>query len=271
MTADVGLFGPETVTWRVNREAVLLAGGGRALLLQVGHPSVAAGVVQHSDYDTDPYGRLFRTLDLVTKITFGRTSTAEKAAAQLRGAHDEVRGERADGERYFAHDPHLLMWVWATLVETSVLIYTRYVGRLSVDEIEQYYAEQQRFGEVCGIPSDQFPEDWRAFMAWYHRMLDEEIVVTDDSRAIAASIVDPALPGLVKPAARPAVELLNLATVGLLPPQVRERYRLDWGPRRERLLNASTVAVRRLLPLLPSLVREFPPARTAGRRARAAA
>ena len=71
------------MTWRVNREAVLLAGGGRALLLQVAHPSVAAGVAQHSDYDTDPYGRLFRTLDLVTKITFGRTATADRAAAQL--------------------------------------------------------------------------------------------------------------------------------------------------------------------------------------------
>ena len=268
MTTDVGLFGPGTVTWRVNREAVLLAGGGRALLLQVGHPSVAAGVVQHSDYDTDPYGRLFRTLDLVTKITFGRTETAEKAAAQLRGAHDEVRGERPDGERYFAHDPNLLMWVWATLVETSVLIYTRYVGHLGPADVEQYYAEQQRFGEVCGIPTDHFPEDWRAFMAWYHGMLDDEITVTDDSRAIAASIVDPALPGLVKPAARPAVELLNLATVGLLPPQTRERYGLPWGPRRERVLQASTVAVRRLLPLLPSLLREFPPARTADRRVR---
>src|SRR3712207_4179221 len=119
MTADRGLFGPGTVTWRVNREAVLLAGGGRALLLQVAHPSVAAGVVQHSDYDTDPYGRLYRTLDLVTRITFGSTSTAEKAAARLRGAHDEVKGERPDGERYFAHDPNLLLWVWATLVERS--------------------------------------------------------------------------------------------------------------------------------------------------------
>ena len=268
---DVGLFGPGTVTWKVNREAVLLAGGGRALLLQVAHPSVAAGVVEHSDYDVDPYGRLFRTLDLVTKITFGRRTTSERAATTLRGAHDTVRGTRPDGERYFAHDPHLLLWVWATLVETSVLIYTRYVGPLAVAEVERYYVEQQRFGEACGIPADRFPEDWRAFVAWYHRMLDEECTVTDESRRIGASVVDPAVPGLLKPAAKPAALLLNLATIGLLPAQVRRRYGFSWGPRRERVLGASTVAVRRLLPLLPSLVREMPPARTAERRVKAAA
>jgi uncharacterized protein (DUF2236 family) len=271
MTRDTGLFGPGTVTWKVNREAVLLAGGGRALLLQVAHPSVAAGVVQHSDYDTDPYGRLFRTLDLVTKITFGSRGTADRAATALRRAHDEVRGERPDGERYFAHDPNLLLWVWATLVETSVLIYTRYVGPLPVDEVERYYSEQQRFGEACGIPSDKFPEDWRAFVRYYHRALDEDCLVTPDSRRIGESVVDPAVPGLLKPAAKPAALLLNLATIGLLPPQVRERYGFSWGPRRERVLGASTVMVRRLLPALPSLVREMPPARTAERRVRAAA
>ncbi len=271
MTRDTGLFGPGTVTWRVNREAVLLAGGGRALLLQVAHPSVAAGVVQHSDYDTDPYGRLFRTLDLVTKITFGSSSTSEKAATRLRAAHDDVRGERPDGERYFAHDPHLLLWVWATLVETSVLIYTRYVAPLALHEIQRYYDEQQRFGVACGIPDDRFPDDWRAFMAWYQEMLADECTVTDESRRIGETVVDPAVPGLLKPAAKPAALLLTLATVGLLPPLVRERSGFSWGPKRERLLGASTVAVRRLLPLLPTLVREFPPARTAERRVRAAA
>ena len=271
MTTDAGLFGPGSVTWRVSREAVLLAGGGRALLLQVAHPSVAAGVVQHSDYDVDPYGRLFRTLDLVTKITFGRGATSEKAARTLRHAHDDVRGERPDGERYFAHDPKLLLWVWATLVETSVLVYTRYVGPLAVSEVERFYVEQQRFGEACGIPSDTFPEDWRTFVRWYHRMLDDECTVSDDSRRIGASVVDPSVPGLLRPAAKPAALLLNLATVGLLPPQVRARYGYTWGPHRERVLGASTVAIRRLLPLLPSLVRELPPARSAEHRVGAVA
>ena len=268
---DVGLFGPDTVTWKVNREAVLLAGGGRALLLQVAHPSVAAGVVQHSDYDVDPWGRLYRTLDLVTRITFGRTETCNRAAAQLKRAHAPVKGERPDGERYRAWDPDLLLWVWATLVESSVLVYTRYVAPLSARDLAAYYAEQQRFAVMCGVPEGHWPSTWPRFMAWFDDWVQEECTVSDDSRAIARSVLDPRLPRPLKPAVRPAVELLNLATVGLTPAVLRERYGFAWGPRRERLLGASTTAVRRLLPLLPSLLRDFPPARVAERRVRAAA
>ena len=263
---DVGLFGPDTVTWKVNREAVLLAGGGRALLLQVAHPSVAAGVVQHSNYDTDPWGRLYRTLDVVTKMTFGRTATAEKAAAQLKKAHGPVKGDRPDGESYRAWDPDLLLWVWATLVESSVLIYTRYVEPLSPRDLAAYYSEQQRFAVLCGVPEGHWPTTWRRFMDWFDEWIRAECTVTDDSRAIADSILDPRMPRPLKPAAKPAVELLKLATVGLTPPLLRERYGLDWGPTRERLLNTSTAAVRRMLPLLPSLLREFPPARAAEKR-----
>src|SRR2546430_4765331 len=90
--ADAGLFGPETMTWRVNREGVLLLGGGRALILQVAHPLVAAGVAEHSNYRDDPWGRLYRTLDLTTKIVFGSTHTAEEAAARIRHVHKRVHG-----------------------------------------------------------------------------------------------------------------------------------------------------------------------------------
>ncbi|HEV3000418.1 MAG TPA: oxygenase MpaB family protein [Solirubrobacteraceae bacterium] len=268
---DVGLFGPGTVTWKVNREAVLLAGGGRALLLQVAHPSVAAGVVEHSGYDVDPWGRLFRTLDVVTRITFGGADASARASEGLRRAHAGVRGTRGDGVAYRAWDPDLLLWVWATLVESAVLVYTRYVAPLPARELAAYYEEQQRFAVACGVPEGHWPATWPRFMRWYDEWLRDECTVSDDSRAIARAIVDPRLPGLLKPAARPAVELLNLATVGLTPAVVRERYGLEWGPRRERLLGASTGAVRRLLPLLPSLVRELPPARVAERRARARA
>jgi uncharacterized protein (DUF2236 family) len=264
---DSGLFGPGTMTWRVNREAVLLAGGGRALLLQVAHPSVAAGVEQHSDYDTDPWGRLYRTLDLVTRITFGDTATSDKAARRLRGAHARVNGTRADGAAYDARDPDLLLWVWATLVESSLLVYTRYVGRLSREEVERYYAEQQRFAVACGVPDGHWPATHADFTAYYERMIADVLHVTDDSRRVAKAVISPDLPRPV----RPVFDVLNLVTVGLLPPSLREQYRLSWGPNRERLLNASAVAVRRTLPLLPKLVREFPPARAADRRLRSAA
>src|SRR3954470_21653340 len=106
MAADpIGLYGPDSVTWRVNREAVLLAGGGRALLLQVAHPLVAAGVEQHSNYSSDPWGRLYRTLDLTTKIVFGDAQTAAQASERLQKRHTTVNGVAEDGTPYDARDP----------------------------------------------------------------------------------------------------------------------------------------------------------------------
>src|SRR5205085_5742513 len=116
--SDAGLFGPGSLTWRVNREGVLLLGGGRALLLQVAHPLVAAGVAQHSNYREDPFGRLFRTLDTVTTIVFGATPDAHEAAARLRRIHERVKGVADDGTPYQATDHDLIMWVHATLVDT---------------------------------------------------------------------------------------------------------------------------------------------------------
>lgn len=265
--AGSGLFGPDTVTWRVNREAVLLAGGGRALVLQVCHPSVAAGVEQHSDYDTDPWGRLYRTLDLTTKITFGSDETSDKASRQLRGVHAHVHGERADGERYDARDPDLLLWVWATLLESSLLVYTRYVGPLRIADIHRFYEEQQRFAVACGVPEGHWPATYPDFMDYFHATVDDVLHPTEDSRRIVDSVIRPRVPLPV----RPVFELLNLSTVGLLPPVLRERLELSWGPGRERLLAASQAVIRRTLPLLPSLLREFPPARSASRRTRRAA
>src|SRR5205085_2778584 len=157
--------------WRVNREGVLLLGGGRALLLQVAHPLVAAGVAQHSNYREDPWGRLYRTLDTVTTIVFGTRDEAREAAERLNRVHSRVTGEAEDGTPYEANDPELLMWVHATLVDTSLLVYTNYVGELTRGERERYYEEQKRLGEMFGIPLEQQPDDYAAF----NRYVDEVV------------------------------------------------------------------------------------------------
>jgi uncharacterized protein (DUF2236 family) len=268
-TGHDGLFGPGSVTWRVNRETVLLAGGGRALLLQVAHPLVAAGVAQHSNYQQDPWGRLYRTLDLTTRITFGDADASAAASRGLRAAHRRVRGTAEDGTPYEAADPDLLLWVWATLVDSSLLVYTRYVRWLSPGDVERYYQEQKRFAHACGVPEGHCPDDHAAFADYYRHMVEEELQVTDGARAVAQATLRPHLPLALRPAAWGPFELLGLVTVGLLPPRLRSQYGLSWGPRREALLTASTIAVRRTLPLLPGLLREFPPARAAAARAAA--
>ena len=272
---DAGLFGPGSMTWRVNREGLLLLGGGRALILQVAHPLVAAGVAEHSGYREDPWGRLYRTLDVTTRMVFGDTATAEQAAAGLRRVHSRVRGVTREpggrfpaGTPYEASDPELLVWVHATLVDTSLLVYERYVGHLTIAERRRYYQEQRLLGEQLGMPCPLQPSTYADFNGYVADMLESDaIAVTDALRDVADAVLRPELP-LV---ARPLVEALNLATIGMLPGRLRRELGLGWGPQRERLLAASRALLRSTVPLLPGALRELPPARGAERRTRAAA
>jgi uncharacterized protein (DUF2236 family) len=268
--SDTGLFGPDSLTWRVNREGALLLGGGRALLLQVAHPLVAAGVSQHSNYREDPFGRLYRTLDTVTTIVFGSTSEAEQAAARLHRVHTRVKGEAEDGTPYVATNEDLVMWVHATLVDTSLLVYENYIGPLSPDERNRYYDEQKLLGEKYGVPVERQPQTYGEFKGYVDEMVHGgTLQVTDALRDVAAATMRPKLP--VRFVGRPAVECFNLVTTALLPPWLREELGMAWSPRRARIHAAQRNVIRRLIPVLPSLLRDFPPARNAERRARAAA
>jgi uncharacterized protein (DUF2236 family) len=272
---DHGLFGPGSVMWRVNRESTLLVGGGAAAILQVAHPLVAAGVGEHSRYQEDPWGRLYRTLDLTTRITFGSTEVAGKASRAIRMAHKRVHGElRWDAGRfprgtpYDANDPELQMWVHATLVATSLTVYTRWIGPLTIDEQRRWYEEQKTMGEAFGVPRDRQPATLAEFFDYYDEMLESDaLAMTPVLREVADAILQPKLPL----GGRPLSDAVKLATAGLLTPRWREELGLPWGPNRERLLDASRIVLRRALPLLPGVVRDFPGARIADRRVRTAA
>jgi uncharacterized protein (DUF2236 family) len=266
--SDAGLFGPGSLTWRVNREGVLLLGGGRALLLQVAHPLVGAGVAQHSNYREDPFGRLYRTLDTVTTIVFGSTAEAKEAAARLHRVHARVKGDAEDGTPYVATDPALIMWVHGTLLDTSLLVYESYIGRLSLDERERYYDEQKLLGEQYGVPVERQPPTYSDFNEYFDEMVNGgALKVTAALRDVAAATMRPKLP--LPFVGRPVVEYFNLVTTALMPAWLREDLGMAWGPGRAGLHSAQRAVIRRLIPVLPSLLREFPPARRAERRARA--
>ena len=160
-----------------------------------------------------------------------------------------------------------LRWLWATRVETALLMYTRYVGPLKVADVEAYYQEQKRFLLACDVPAETVPDTFAAFMHWYDETVEHVLDVTPTAREVADAVLRPRRPLPL----RPAYDALNLATVGLLPPTLREAYGMSWGSQRERLLGAQTTLVRRLMPLLPSLVRELPAVRAADPHLRAAA
>jgi uncharacterized protein (DUF2236 family) len=251
------MFGPGSRTWRVNGEAVLLLGGGRALILQVAHPKVAAGVAAFSDYRKDPWRRLYRTLDTTLTIAFGEPAASRAASERLRRVHQRVAGADDRGEPYRALDPELLLWVHATLIDTSLTIYERYVATLTPGARDAYYEEMKALGEAYSIPRDAMPADLAAFRRYYRQVLAEGLRVTETTRDVANAVLRPNVPRVVWPAA----ELQRLVTVGTLPASLRDALGLEWGPGRERLLTGSGAAIRRLLPVLPALLHRFPQAR----------
>ena len=252
------MFAPGSLTWRVNGESVLLLGAGRALILQVAHPGVAAGVAQFSNYRAEPWKRLYRTLDTTLKIVFGDRETSAAASARLRRFHTRVNGSDDRGDPFRALDPELLLWVHATLIDTSLTVYQRYVRALTASELDRYYEEMKTLGEAYSIPRDAMPSDYGGFRDYWDSMLADGLRVTATTRDVADAVLRPDL----MPLAWPAVELVRLVTVGTLPPSLRSELGLRWGSNRERALAGSQAAIRRAMPLLPALVRRFPKART---------
>jgi uncharacterized protein (DUF2236 family) len=256
------LFAPDSAIRRIGGEAVLMLGGGRALLLQAAHPLVAAGIVDHSAYATEPWRRLARTMVALYTVVHGSRADAARVAAQVRAVHTGVTGTAA-GRDYSALDPELQLWVHATLVDTGLVMYETFVRALRIEEQEAFYAEMRVVARVFGVPARVLPRTLAAFRGYQRRQLESgELEVTDASRAVAATVLDPPLPLPLRPAAR----LLNLATVGLLPEPVRTGYGLGWGPAREAALRTSAASVRRALPLVPRRIRLLDPEDLAAQR-----
>lgn len=255
----LGFYGPDTMMWRINREAVLLGAGPAALLLQIAHPSVARGVAEHSTFESDPFRRLHGTINTTMALVFGDGPAAERAVRRLNRVHRGIRGEG-----YRALDPALLLWVQATLIVTSVAAYERWVGPLTAQEKEQFWQEARRVGVRLGIGLDFSPPDWMALDAYWRLMLrpDGPIQVSDTARRLAPYIVRPPFP-LVP---GPVIDLLTLPGFALLPPRLRDAFRIDWSARRERLASALGLAVRTWTSVVPVQLRSMPYALAASRR-----
>ena len=255
-----GLYGPESLSWRLGREAVLFLGAGRASLLQLAHPWVAHAVDQHSATRNDPIARFNRTFQSVYAMVFGDLEAVITSARQVGRIHQGIRGEVTEtvgqsprGQRYHALDPDAEMWVLCTLVEGSVQAYELVVSPLSEAEKETYYREAQRFGWLFGIPPEHFPPDWGAFQRWSQQMQHEVLAVGSPAREIADILFTP--PHL---AATPYVRWFRTMTAGLMPPHLREPYGLAWG-RRDRLVFRGAIrAMRQSWPLLPGRIRFVP-------------
>jgi uncharacterized protein (DUF2236 family) len=221
---DPGLFGPGSIAWRVHSESSMLIGGLRALLLQTLHPPTMAGVADHSAYRQDPWGRLHRTGRFIGATTFGHTATAEKAITRVRAAHSKVTGTTPDGQPYEANDPHLLLWVHATEVDSFLRAYDRYApGRLTEAERDQYVAEMAEIARRLG--AENVPTDVAALDACLEAFRPE-CAFGPQARDAVRFLLLPPVPFLL----RGAYGLIAAASIGLLPGWARWQLRLPLPP-----------------------------------------
>lgn len=255
------------MTQKINSEVVLILGWGRAILLQLAHPLVASGVADHSSFNDAPGAplrRLRQTLEVMLLLTFGTTEDVARAAGAINAIHDRVHGKLCEtagnipaGTRYSAHDPKLLAWVHATLLDSFLSTYELYVGPLTLEEKNRYCTEASSIEPLLGIPPGSLPRS----LAELHRYMDEmfasgEIVVTETARTVAQDVLSP--PGLW--VMGPFLWLFNLPTIGLLPTAIREAYAFRWVWWHEASLRLSAGIVRALLPFVPSTFRHWPKA-----------
>ncbi len=222
--ADQGLFGPASVTWRVHGDSAMLIGGLRALMLQTLHPLAMAGVADHSDYRHDPWGRLHRTGRFVGATTYGNTASAELMIERVRRIHDHVQGTAPDGRHYSANDPHLLLWVHVTEVDSFLAAYRRYgAGKLTDAEQDRYIDEMAVIATRLG--AENIPRD-RAQLAQTLEMFRAECRFGSQAKDCVRFLLLPPVPL----AALGAYGLISAASIGLLPRWAQLMLRLPVPP-----------------------------------------
>ncbi|MDJ0785796.1 MAG: oxygenase MpaB family protein [Myxococcota bacterium] len=230
-----GLFGAESWLRRVSGEGAVLFGGGCALLLEVAHPLVAAGVAEHSRYRDEPFERLSKTLAAVNAMAFGRVEDALAAARGVEAAHARVRGTLSmdvghfpAGTPYDGRDPELVRWVWATLAWTARAVYRRVVGPLAPEAERAYFAEHAVLARLLGVPPADVPETPESFDAWFEGVVGSgDLAVGPQARDIAAFVLEP--PAHVRALVGGRMAAL---TALLLPEPVREDFGIELSAER---------------------------------------
>ena len=233
----------------VAREGALLAGGARAILLQVAHPAVGRGVARHSDFASRPLDRLRATLTYVYCVTYGTPEEIEAVAAVVTGAHRKVTGAG-----YRASDPELQLWVAATLYDTALVVYEQLFGRLEQDEAEKVYRQYAVLGTALQVPAGAWPADRAAFRTYWDRMVDT-LQVSPEARAVARDLLHPPSPPL---ALRAAMPLNRFLTAAWLPARIRQEYGIPWDDRQQRRYELLMKVGATVYPRLPVPLREAP-------------
>jgi len=235
--ADRGLFGPDSVTWRVHGHPTMLIGGMRALMIQAMHPLALAGVFEHSDFREKPLHRLRRTAQYVATTTFGDTATARAAGERVRAIHRHIHGvDPVTGRAYSAEDPETLLWVHCVEVHSFLTAFRAYGGRIGDVDQDRYLAESARAAALVGIPEESVPASREEMRAYFAAMRPSLCVSLAAKEAIDFVASPPITRDLI--AFAPALRVTSAAAVGLVPRDLRRLAGID----RMRAIDAGTYA-----------------------------
>jgi len=264
--------GPDSVSWRATSDPRLYAVMLYPLLLQVAHPTVGAGVREHSDFERRPWERLLGTIDYVSLLVYG----GEEAAAvgrRLRELHRRFRGVRRDGARYSALEPEAYAWVHATLIETYVRGHAHFGAPMSRRDTERFYREYRGLGRLIGVRERDLPPTWAGFRRYFEEMASERLVRTEAVERVLTTVRSAPPPPLRVPellwrAVRlPASRVLWLGGVGLMERRLRRALGIRWGSAEEAQFRLLAAASRSLTPLMPERLRVTGPRALRWRRA----
>jgi uncharacterized protein (DUF2236 family) len=253
--------GPDSLSWRMLGDARSLSAAGFALLLQVAHPTVGAGVTEHSNFRADPWGWLWRTLDYLALTVYGGPQRAGATGRCIHDIHQRIKGVMPDGTRYHALEPEAYAWVHATLAIAGVEGTRRFVQPLRGDQVEAYWAEWRPLGRVLGVRDRDLPVTWTEFTRYYDAMVTgrlqrtaafDEVLETLGGPVPPPEFIPPAAWRLVQPVALRGV---RQAALWMLPASLRERFGLRWARAEELEMQLLARASRTATPVLPRQVR----------------
>ena len=265
-----GLFGPRSITCKINREAALFLGAGRASLLQLAHPWVATALAHHSTTLSDPIGRFHNTFRVIYTMLFGTRDQALAASRHLYQRHTGIQGQMPErvagyraGSHYEANEVDALRWVYATLVESAVMAYDFALPPLTVDERESYYRESKQMAALFGIPENALPRDWSAFAEYNREMWESSALgVNDMSRSMAHRLLQGAGSRIKPPLWYRAL------TTDWMPIRFRGEFGLDFGATERHALWRAEWWYPRVYSTLPKQVRWVGPYHEAAARLR---
>lgn len=222
--ADDGLFGPESVTWRIMSEPVMWIAGLRAMYIQALHPRVMKGTWQNTAFATrdGAWGRFTRTVEFVRVRTYGTTADVQRIGARLRKVHSSLRGVADDGSQFRLDEPELLLWVHCGEIGSYAEIARRSGVHVTSSELDEFVDEQRRSAAVVGLDPAIVPASMAELDAYYDSMRPHLALCPEARQAFRASFT-PKVPVAYSPL-RLIVPPMNVLAYATLPKWARRLY-----------------------------------------------